>query len=119
MGEKPLNQGAFVRRQRTQHLRKGFLELLTEEEWRRVAVRSPGRVPADGPDGGEGAPRPLDLHLLLAVLVADADNPVEHPQSQVLPVVCPAVQTTARGRGEGKGNTAGKRCEGGALLQTA
>ena len=82
-------------------------------------MRSPGWVPADGPDWGEGAPRPLDLHLLLAVLVADADNPVEHPQSQVLPVVCPAVQTTARGRGVGKGNTAGKSSDTGALLQMA
>ena len=93
-------------------LRKGILGLLTEEEdgggaggWRRAAERSPGRVPADGPDGGEGAPRPLDLHLLLAALVADADDPVEHPQGQVLPVVGPAVQTTARGHGAGKGNT--------------
>lgn len=37
-----MNQGAFVRRERTQRLRKGFLELLTEEEVEEQEVEEGG-----------------------------------------------------------------------------
>lgn len=59
----------------------------------------PGGVPADGPYRGQRAPWPLNLHLLLTILVVDADDPVHHPYSQVLPIVGPAVLIRA---GEGK-----------------
>lgn len=80
--------GDLRKRERTQPAEKALLHNSICP--RRRAIRSPGRVPADGPYGGEGAPWPLNLHFLLAIFVPYADDPIEHPQSQVLSIICPA-----------------------------
>lgn len=71
---------------------------------RNAATQVPGRVPADGPYRGEGAPRPLNLHFLLTIFVPYADDPIEHPQSQVLTIIRPAAHTSDKVHEKRKGN---------------
>lgn len=95
--------GDLRKRERTQPAEKALLHNSICP--RRRAIRSPWRVPADGPYGGEGAPWPLNLHFLLAIFVPYADDPIEHPQSQVLSIICPAVHATNKWHGEKERNT--------------
>lgn len=96
--------GDLRKRERTQPAEKSLF-LNSTCPRRERAIRSPWRVPTDGPYGGEGAPRPLDLHFLLAVFIPYADDPIEHPKSQVLTIICPAVHTTTKGHGKKERNT--------------
>lgn len=88
-GEEFLNAWRPRGRERTQPAEQSLLRNSVCPR-RRKAERAPWRVPADGPYWGKGAARPLDLHFLLAIFVPYADNSIEHPQSQVLTIICPA-----------------------------
>lgn len=53
----------------------------------------PGRIPTNWPYWRGRAPWPLYFHFLITIFVPDADNAIEHAQSKVLAIICPAEKT--------------------------